>query len=254
METVVRVDALARAGAIDERQDSCHRGGWHRGDHWERHRGPRPNDGRAVRGFGNRGSSKQQYSERPIQRQASGQSSVKPGNAAGPSSTGAPGGAAKPSAGSVKPPPPAPASQEALPQVSASSHALPVPKPPAPLIRGPLPATASAQGKIVAGFPRDVLSFPRGTVVGSTAVSASDGALQVAADAIVALNQDSVVGHFQQILGARKFWSEPVPAAQGQRAVRFSRGKDSLTLTTRSTGTGATRFMLLGNLHPAASG
>lgn len=186
--------------------------------------------------------------------QAGAQAGVKPGKAAGPSSTGATGGAAKPSAGSGKPQPPAPASQEALPQVSASSPALPVPKPPAPLIRGPLPATASAQGKIVAGFPRDVLSFPRGTVVGSTAVSASDGALQVAADAIVALNQDSVVGHFQQILGARKFWSEPVPAAQGQRAVRFSRGKDSLTLTTRSTGTGATRFMLLGNLHPAASG
>lgn len=185
----------------------------------------------------------------------SAQASVKPGKAAGPSSTGATGatgGAAKPSAGAVKPSPPA--SQEALPQVSASSHALPVPKPPAPLIRGPLPATASAHGKIVAGFPRDVLSFPRGTVVGSTAVSASDGALQVAADAIVALSQDSVVGHFQQILGPRKFWSEPVPAPQGQRAVRFSRGKDSLTLTTRSTGTGATRFMLLGNLHPAASG
>ncbi|AXJ11225.1 hypothetical protein CFN17_17625 [Arthrobacter sp. PM3] len=74
------------------------------------------------------------------------------------------------------------------------------------------------------------------------------------ADAVVGKSQDAVVGHFQQILAPLKFWSEPVPAAQGQRAVRFSRGRDSMTLTTSTTGTGGTRFMLLGNLHVAAGG
>ena len=104
------------------------------------------------------------------------------------------------------------------------------------------------------GFPADVIPFPDGTVVVSTAVSPADGSLQVSAEAIVAQSQDSVVGHFQQILGPLKFWSEPVPSAEGQQAVRFSRGNDSVTLTTSTTGTGGTRFMLLGNLPAAAGG
>ena len=129
-----------------------------------------------------------------------------------------------------------------------------MPSPPVPLISAPLPAAASAEGKIVDGFPVDALRFPEGTVVVSTSVSPAEGTLQVAADAIVGLSQDSVTGHFQQVLGSRGFWSEPVPAAEGQRALRFGRGTDSVTLTASTTGTGGTRFMLLGNLHVAAGG
>ena len=76
--------------------------------------------------------------------------------------------------------------------------------------------------------------------------------LQVTADAISAAGQDSVVGHFQQQLAKLNFWSEPAPAGEGQRAVRFVRGADSMTLTTSATGTGSTRFMLFGNLHTTA--
>lgn len=149
---------------------------------------------------------------------------------------------------------PAPVGREVLPPVQESPAGLPVPSPPVPLISLPLPATASAQGTIVDGFPGDVISFPEGTKVVSTAVSAADGSLQVSADCIVALPQDSVAGHFQQVLGGLQFWSEPVPAAEGQRSIRFSRGADSVTLTASTTGTGSTRFMLLGNLHAAAGG
>jgi hypothetical protein len=111
---------------------------------------------------------------------------------------------------------------------------------------------ASARGEIVDGFPGDVISFPDGTVVVSTSVSPADGSLQISADAIVTASQDSVVGHFQQILGPLKFWSERAPAADGQQSMRFRRGNESVTLTTATTGTGSTRFMLLGNLHAAA--
>jgi hypothetical protein len=120
------------------------------------------------------------------------------------------------------------------------------------LVSTPLPPTASAQGKIVAGFPAAALPFPDGSVVVSTGVSSADAVLQVTADAISASSQDSVVGHFQQKLAALSFWSEPAPAADGQRSVRFVRGTDSVTLTTSTTGTGSTRFMLLGNLHGTA--
>lgn len=149
---------------------------------------------------------------------------------------------------------PAPASglQEVLPPVAAAPTGLPVPSPQAALVSMPLPQTASAQGKIVAGFPEDSLRFPDGTVVVSTGVSAADTVLQVTADAISAVGQDSVVGHFQQQLAKLNFWSEPAPAGEGQRAVRFVRGADSVTLTTSATGTGSTRFMLFGNLHTTA--
>lgn len=148
----------------------------------------------------------------------------------------------------------APVGREVLPPVSAAPTGLPMPSPPAPLISKPLPAAASAQGKIVDGFPADALRFPEGTVVVSTSVSPAEESLQVAADAIAGLSQDSVAGHFQQVLGGLGFWSEPVPAAAGERALRFSRGTDSVTLTASTTGTGGTRFMLLGNLHAAAGG
>ena len=172
----------------------------------------------------------------------------------GAASQGTGNGASTPTAGSADSSAPAPSGREVLPPVSATPSGLPAPSPPAALINLPLPATASAKGKIVDGFPADVISFPKGTVFISTAVSSSDGFLQVTADAVVAQSQDSVVGHFQQVLGPLKFWSEPVPSAQGQRAVRFSRGSDSVTLTTSPTGTGGTRIMLLGKLHAAAGG
>ena len=149
---------------------------------------------------------------------------------------------------------PAPAAglQEVLPPVAAAPTGLPVPSTPAALVSMPLPPTASAQGKIVAGFPEESLRFPDGSVVVSTGVSAADTVLQVTADAISAASQDSVVGHFQQQLAKLNFWSEPAPATEGQRAVRFVRGADSVTLTTSATGTGSTRFMLFGNLHTTA--
>lgn len=181
-------------------------------------------------------------------------SSAGPVAADGAAQAEAGGGAAAPDGGAADGSTPAPVGREVLPPVSASPSGLPVPSPPVPLVSLPLPAMASARGEIVDGFPGDVISFPDGAVVVSTSVSPADGSLQISADAIVTSSQDSVVGHFQQILGPLKFWSERVPAGAGQQSMRFSRGKDTVTLTTAATGTGSTRFMLLGNLHPAAGG
>ena len=161
-------------------------------------------------------------------------------------------GPAQGSGGATGGPAPASGTREVLPPATAAPTGLPVPSQPAALVSMPLPATASAQGKIVDGFPADALPFPEGTVVVSTGVSAADAVLQVTADAISALSPDSLVGHFQQRLATLNFWSEPAPAAEGQRSVRFVRGADSVTLTTSTTGTGSTRFMLLGNLHTTA--
>lgn len=164
------------------------------------------------------------------------------------------GSVAVPSGGSADGPVSAPVGREVLPPVSAAPTGLPAPTAPAALVSAPLPAAASAQGRIVDGYPADILPFPDSTVLVSTSVAPAEGTLQVAADAIAALSQDAVAGHYQQVLGGLGFWSEPVPAADGQRAIRFGRGTDSLTFTASTTGTGGTRFMLLGNLRAAAGG
>lgn len=173
--------------------------------------------------------------------------------AGGAATAEATGAAAKPAEGSADGSASAPAGREVLPRESVAVRAAHAAAS-GSLISLPLPATASAQGKIVDGFPADVIAFPEGTVVVSTGVSSAEGSLQISADAIAASSQASVVGHFQQILGPLKFWSEPVQAAEGQQSMRFSRGNDSVTLTTSTTGTGSTRFMLLANLHVAAGG
>lgn len=176
------------------------------------------------------------------------------GTAPGPGTdAAADGGAGKAPGTSTDSPLPLPVGREVLPPVSASPTGLPKPSPLAALVREPLPEAASTRGKIVNGFPADILPFPTGTTIVSTGVSSAEGTLQVTADALVPLSQDSVVGHFQQILGPLEFWSEPAQAREGQRAVQFNRGDDSLTLATSTTGTGNTRFMLLGTLHAVPS-
>ena len=138
---------------------------------------------------------------------------------------------------------------EVLPPASAAPTGLPMPSPPAPLIRTPLPASGSAQGKIVEGFPVNVVTFPDRTVLVSTSVSSSEKALQVTADGIVELSTAQVTGHFQQTLLALGFQSEAVTGVEGQQSIRLSRGTDTVTVAITTTGTGSTRFTLLGNLH-----
>lgn len=138
---------------------------------------------------------------------------------------------------------------EVLPPVSASPTGLPMPSPPAALVSEPLPAAASGQGKVVEGFPSNILTFPDSTVMVFTGVSPSEGTLQATAEGIVEIAMEKVVGHFQQILQSRGFLSEEAPAATGQQAIHLARGKDSVTVSFSITGTGSTRFTLLGNFH-----
>ncbi|WP_416404548.1 hypothetical protein [Arthrobacter sp. LFS091] len=141
---------------------------------------------------------------------------------------------------------------EVLPPVTATPSGLPEPSAPAPLISGALPAPGTAAGKVVDGWPADILTLPAGTTIGSTSVSTSGNALQVAADGIVAKPQSEVLGSFSQSLVSRGFWSEQAPAADGAVATRFVRGSDTVTVSVTTTGTGASRFQLLGTLHTTA--
>lgn len=140
---------------------------------------------------------------------------------------------------------------EVLPPVTATPTGLPEPSAPAPLITS-LPEPGSAAGEVVDGWPADILTLPQGTTIGSTSISTSGDVLQVTADGVIAKPQAEVLASFRQSLVAHGFWSEGAPAAEGAVAERFVRGTDTVTVSVSTTGTGNSRFQLLGSLHTAA--
>lgn len=141
---------------------------------------------------------------------------------------------------------------EVLPPVTATPTGLPVPSAPAPLITGPLPKSGTAKGSVVEGWPSSVVTLPAGTTVGSTSISSSGNVLQLTADGIVGTSQEDVLGAFRQSLVGQGFWSEDAPAPEGALAARFVRGTDTVTVSVSVTGTGVSRFQLLGSLHTTA--
>lgn len=141
---------------------------------------------------------------------------------------------------------------EVLPPVTATPTGLPEPSAPAPLITGALPEPGSASGELVDGWPDGVLSLPAGTTIGSTSVSTSGDILQLAADGIVAKPRAEVLDFFRQSLVSHGFWTEGAPAPDGAVAARFVRGADTVTVSVTTTGTGNSRFQLLGSLHTRA--
>jgi len=141
---------------------------------------------------------------------------------------------------------------EVLPPVTATPTGLPEPSAPAPLITGSLPKPGSAEGEVVDGWPAGVLTLPEGTTIGSTSVSTSGDVLQVAADGIIAKPQAEVLASFRESLVSHGFWSEAAPALDGAMAERFVRATDTVTVSVSTTGTGNSRFQLLGSLHTVA--
>ncbi|MEO3942704.1 hypothetical protein V3C41_16650 [Paenarthrobacter nicotinovorans] len=141
---------------------------------------------------------------------------------------------------------------EVLPPVTATPTGLPAPSAPAPLITGALPQPGSVSGELVDGWPGDVVTLPSGTTIGSTSVSTSGDILQLTADGIVDKPRAEVLDSFRQSLVSRGFWSEEAPAADGSVAARFVRGTDTVTVSVSTTGTGGSRFQLLGSLHTRA--
>ncbi|MFF2843816.1 hypothetical protein [Paenarthrobacter sp. NPDC057981] len=141
---------------------------------------------------------------------------------------------------------------EVLPPVTATPTGLPEPTPPAPLITGALPEPGTASGEVVDGWPAGVLTLPAGTTIGSTSMSTSGNILQVAADGIVDKPRAEVLGSFRDSLVSHGFWTEDAPAGEGAMAARFVRGADTVTVSVSTTGTGSSRFQLLGSLHTSA--
>src|SRR5205823_2919211 len=107
----------------------------------------------------------------------------------------------------------------------------PQPAPTSPLIDDPSPAPASAQGKLVAGFP-SALGPPAGTAVESSSVSVSSNVLQAT---LVGQGGDpqQILLHYRDLLTDRGFTEQQLPGADDEPVTAFVNGRDIVTVTTQ---------------------
>jgi hypothetical protein len=105
------------------------------------------------------------------------------------------------------------------------------PRPPRWLVAAPLPPAARAHGRLVPGFPRDVLPTPRWARVRSSSVSAQGRTLQVTLAAGFGRSRAALVEHYRAVLLGLGFAASPSSSLGGGDAVTFSRRRDTVALS-----------------------
>lgn len=136
-------------------------------------------------------------------------------------------------------------------QPGATGVAVVPPPPLASLYTGPLPAPASAVGKLVVGFPA-VIPLAQGTVITDSSVSSSDGILQAALVAHTPLSAPAVIAFYQSELAKVNLQVVALPAIGGSLALGFTRDGSSITLTVTASSSGGSTYTVLGVLRSAA--
>jgi hypothetical protein len=101
-----------------------------------------------------------------------------------------------------------------------------------PLINSPLPKSASAEGKLVAGFPTSVISLPPGAKVVSSAIATEGDRMQATVVASSAASENTVHGYFDGIFTALGLRGTETSAAPGTRATTWSNGTDNIVVAT----------------------
>lgn len=143
-----------------------------------------------------------------------------------------------------------PPAAEVLPPEPDTSPALPPSTPLPVLVTTPLPATASATGKIVHGFPSHLIpTAPQSTVV-SSSVASEGSHLQAALTAKSTMSADDVVAYYRTAFAKYGLLDSAAPAGQDSSALNFTRGTSSVTLTVTETRTGC-RYIVFGALTAA---
>ena len=111
----------------------------------------------------------------------------------------------------------------------------------APLVSRPLPKSASAEGKLVAGFPTSVISLPPKTKVVSSSIATEGDRMQATVVASTAATENTVHRYFDGIFTALGLQGSETSAAPGTRATTWSNGIDSIVVATSVDGE-VTRF------------
>lgn len=170
--------------------------------------------------------------------------------------TAAPAVSGKPSAApSVNPKAPAaaPDPQRPLevvpPAKQSTSAALPKSRVDAPLVKAPLPGEGSANGKLVAGFPTDVIDTAPSSALKSSSVSPQGNILQVSLVAHSKVEPLAVMQFYQKQFAQLGLGAAQAPASVGSSAMWFTRGTDKITVTTTPRDDGGTEYSVFGILH-----
>lgn len=113
--------------------------------------------------------------------------------------------------------------------------------PPAPkaLVSAPLPATASARGSIVKGFPAVIPQAPESTITFSSVATEGDR-MQMGLEATTSVSADGVLSYYRTVFEPLGLVAAPAPAVEGSTALSFVRGGNGITVTV-STSAGSAR-------------
>lgn len=141
----------------------------------------------------------------------------------------------------------APAKETPRDETSAEGPStLPPSKPLPDPVSLPLPDSASAEGKLVKGFPTQVISVaPHSTVTGSS-VASEGSRLQVTLTAESSLAVVDVLDFYRTELAKVGLLDTPALALSGSSALVFARGDHTITLSAMTVGDGC-RYVILGS-------
>lgn len=193
----------------------------------------------------------------PVGASATPAPSLSPAPARGPSSTPHPTGPATPGAeppsgtpttgSSPAPADAAPGDEAPGDELTATGPStLPPSKPLPDPVSLPFPASASAVGKLVEGFPtRVVPQAPHSTITNSS-VAAEGSRLQVTLSAESTLAVVDVLDFYRTELAKIGMLDAPAPALSGSSALVFARGDHTVTLSA-TTVKGGCRYAILGS-------
>ena len=173
--------------------------------------------------------------------------SATPTTSAGPTPSSS-AGAIGPTSGSAMPPTAAPRTAT---EVLADQTAAPTLPPSAkrePLVSAPLPPTASAAKKLVAGFPAAIALKPKSTIVNSS-VSSSGGTMQATLSAKTEADGAEVIAYYEKLFAKIGLAGSPVPSTGGTESYSFARGNDSVTLTVTPSKSNGSSYALFGVLN-----
>lgn len=112
-----------------------------------------------------------------------------------------------------------------------------------PLITLPLPESASAEGRLVAGFPTAVLSLPPEATVVNSAIATEGDRMQATVVASTSASEETVQRYFDEVFTDLGLTGADTKSAPGSTATTWSNGTDSIAVATTADGD-VTRFSI----------
>ncbi|MGO4535837.1 hypothetical protein [Leifsonia sp. 2MCAF36] len=109
----------------------------------------------------------------------------------------------------------------------------------------PLPASASAKGKLVSGYPESVIPPAPGSKIATSAIATQGERLQASLTATTTLSVADLLAYYRTSLAKYGMYDVPAPASSGAIAFTFQRGDNVVTLTSRAAG-GSNSYILYG--------